>query len=141
VSCIVADAVLLSNRTGQILGNVCFRTVISLIRGTSFLADLSLPSRAAASMSTLDPKLTLMDVRLLEVRITLLQDRSNDCERAEPCHLKASFGASMATTVAKASAIMDAGYPSLSSTRMAFRWVLAPECSSWSKNPSTAGFS
>lgn len=30
---------------------------------------------------------------------------------------------------------------SLSSTRMAFRWVLAPECSSWSKNPSTAGFS
>jgi hypothetical protein len=37
-----------------------------------------------------DPKLTLIDARLLEVRITLLQGHSNDCERAEPCHLEAS---------------------------------------------------
>jgi hypothetical protein len=38
----------------------------------------------------IDPKLTLIDARLVEVRITLLQGHSNDCERAEPCHLKAS---------------------------------------------------
>jgi hypothetical protein len=34
--------------------------------------------RVHITISSIDPKLTLMDVRLLEVRITLLQDRSND---------------------------------------------------------------